>query len=242
MPPNSAPGRAPTARDLAHAEVRRRILEAARRQVAAQGAGQLSLRGVVREVGMVSSAIYRYFPSRDALVTALLLESYDALAAALDAVRDGAAVDTGGGGVGEERRQRFVALARALVTWARERPAEFSLLYGTPVPGYVAPPETLEPATRVALPFLQVLAEAHRRGELSEPSYCGPLADQAEAFAVAVGLDLSPGAVVGFMAAMSLLVGALTLELDGHFVGSFDPGDALLDAVCERAASLAGFG
>ena len=62
----------------------RAILDAGRRRLASDGATGLSLRAVARDVGMVSSAVYRYVPNRDALLTALIIESYDALGAAAE--------------------------------------------------------------------------------------------------------------------------------------------------------------
>src|SRR6201987_862196 len=82
--PPAAP-RAATARERAGAELTREIKEEARRQLAATGAEGLSLRAVARELGMVSSALYRYYPSRDDLLNALVIEAYDALGSAADA-------------------------------------------------------------------------------------------------------------------------------------------------------------
>src|SRR5580693_9145544 len=73
----------PTARARARAEITGEIKEEARRQLAMTGA-QLSLRAVARALGMVSSALYRYFPSRDDLLTALIIDAYDALATAAE--------------------------------------------------------------------------------------------------------------------------------------------------------------
>src|ERR1700757_238703 len=79
-PPNA--GR--TARERARAELTREIKEEARRQLVTSGADGLSLRAVARELGMVSSALYRYFPSRDDLLTALIIDAYDAIGAAVE--------------------------------------------------------------------------------------------------------------------------------------------------------------
>src|ERR1700733_2396381 len=68
-----------SARERVRAEVRSEIVNAAREQMALEGAGALSLRAVARELGMASSAVYRYFKSRDELLTALIIEAYDAL-------------------------------------------------------------------------------------------------------------------------------------------------------------------
>ena len=62
------------------AELTREILNVAKQHLAIDGAAALSLRGVARDVGMVSSAIYRYFPSRDDLITALIIDGYEQIA------------------------------------------------------------------------------------------------------------------------------------------------------------------
>ena len=66
------------------AELTREIADVARRHLASEGAAALSLRAVARELGMASSAVYRYFPSRDDLLTALIVDAYDALGAAAE--------------------------------------------------------------------------------------------------------------------------------------------------------------
>jgi AcrR family transcriptional regulator len=73
------------ARARARIEVTAAIKDEARRQLAAEGAAKLSLRAVARELGMVSSALYRYFPSRDDLLTALIIDAYDSVGEAAEA-------------------------------------------------------------------------------------------------------------------------------------------------------------
>ncbi len=86
-----------TARQRARAELTREIKEGARRQLAATGADGISLRAVARELGMVSSAVYRYFPSRDDLLTALIIDAYDAVGeAAEQAIADQSPMRPGG--------------------------------------------------------------------------------------------------------------------------------------------------
>src|SRR5690606_34458995 len=118
------------------------ILRAARQQIAQHGGGGLSMRAVAREVGMVSSAVYRYFPTREALLTTMIIESYGNLAAALGEVTEA------------QPAPRWRALGRAMRDWARANPQEFQLIYGTPIPGYAAPPETVPAAAAAARPFL----------------------------------------------------------------------------------------
>ena len=78
MPPRQ------TARERVRAEITREITDIARSQLAEQGAAALSLRAVARDLGMVSSAVYRYFSSRDELLTALIIDGYDALGLAVE--------------------------------------------------------------------------------------------------------------------------------------------------------------
>ncbi|ROP74552.1 TetR/AcrR family transcriptional regulator [Curtobacterium sp. PhB115] len=142
---------AQTARALARQTVTADILAAARARLTEEGPSQLSLRAVARDVGMVSSAVYRYFPSRDDLLTALLIADYDEL---------GRAVEDADTDAGPEPGARWVAVCRAIRTWSVAHPGDFALLYGSPVPGYAAPRETVEPATRTTFALVRVVADA----------------------------------------------------------------------------------
>src|SRR6478736_2776455 len=98
---------------------------------------------------MVSSAIYRYYRSRDELLTALILDAYNALA---DAATAAEAV------VPRDRlADRYAAVARAIRRWALANRAEYALLFGSPVPGYAAPPDTTVPVTRLSLVVIDIL-------------------------------------------------------------------------------------
>src|SRR5215475_3467207 len=122
---------ATTARERARAQITLEIKEEARRQLAAEGAQQLSLRAVARALGMVSSALYRYFPSRDDLLTALIIDAYDSLGSAAErAVAD---AKTGAdGGTRSGARARWRACCIAVRDWAIANPHEYALIYGSP--------------------------------------------------------------------------------------------------------------
>ncbi len=77
-----------TRRERVRAATIDEIKEIARRHIAEKGAAALSLRAIAREMGMTSPALYRYFASRDDLVTALIVDAYNSLADALEAARD----------------------------------------------------------------------------------------------------------------------------------------------------------
>src|SRR5580658_8303806 len=103
------------------------IKRAARAQMAERGAAALSVRHVAREVGMCSSGVYRYFKSRDELLTALIIDAYNALGD--DVERAEAQVDRG------DLFGRWWAAASAARTWAWARPQEYGLVFGSPIPG-----------------------------------------------------------------------------------------------------------
>jgi AcrR family transcriptional regulator len=137
------------------------IKATARRQLAEQGAANLSLRAVAREMGFVSSAVYRYFASRDELLTALILDGYNAL---------GAAAEQAEAAVGRsDLVGRFAAICHAVRDWARANPHEYALLYGTPVPGYHAPQDTVGPAARIPDLLGRVLVDAASARVLATP-------------------------------------------------------------------------
>lgn len=210
-------------REESRARTTAAILAAARREIATRGGGGLSMRAVAREVGMVSSAVYRYFPTREALLTAMILESYEGLAGAL-------------GGVRARRPDlRWVALGAALRDWALERPHEFQLIYGTPVPGYVAPPETVPAAAAVAAPFLEV-AKGAEPPPFARPALVRQMSTVAE---VSGGSGAAAAAVI---AELGSLVGLVTLELGGHLVGSAEPADHLFGALLQRQVDTLGLG
>jgi AcrR family transcriptional regulator len=147
-------------RRRAREEIVREIIESARRQLATEGAPGLSLRAVARELGVASSALYRYVSSRDELLTLLIIEGYDALGAAAEAAES--TVDSA------DLAARWLAVCHAVRDWALAHPHEYALLYGSPVPGYVAPEATVGPATRVTVLLVHLLVDAVSMGAVSQ--------------------------------------------------------------------------
>lgn len=137
------------------------ITRIGREHLATVGAAALSLRAVARDLGVVSSAVYRYVASRDDLLTLLVVDGYTELADTVDAAvarRD-------------DPREQFFALGRAVRTWALAEPARYGLLFGSPVPGYQAPGEqTTTPGIRVVLCLLAIVQRALQAGALVVPA------------------------------------------------------------------------
>ncbi|MFF9277980.1 TetR/AcrR family transcriptional regulator [Streptomyces griseosporeus] len=204
--PSAPPG---GARARARLEVTAAIKEAARRQLAADGAAQLSLRAVARELGMVSSALYRYFPSRDDLLTALITDAYDSL---------GEAAETAHAEVADAPPpHRWTTVCEAVRRWALAHPHEYALIYGTPVPGYRAPLTTVPAASRVGLLLIGVARDAHRRGQLAERPLPAGLRTEAARLAADIAPDLPPATVTALVAAWAQLYGLVGFELFGQF-------------------------
>ncbi|GLW97873.1 TetR/AcrR family transcriptional regulator [Microtetraspora sp. NBRC 16547] len=151
-----------TARERVRAELIREITEIARRHLTVDGAAGLSLRAVAREMGMVSSAIYRYFPSRDDLLTTLIVDGYNALGEAVEKADAACARD--------DYMGRWLAVCHVVRGWALAHPHEYALLYGSPVPGYRAPEDTIAPATRGVAVYGRILADAIAAERLAPPA------------------------------------------------------------------------
>ncbi len=204
------------ARERARAEITGEIVAEARRQLAVHGASALSLRSVARELGMVSSAVYRYVASRDALLTLLIVEAYDSLGGATERAAARSA--------GNPPVERFVAVASAIRRWARAHPHEYALVYGSPVPGYAAPPDTIAPAARVSLALASVVVDAHRDALLHRPP--GPpmeippaLASDLAAVRGEFGVDLDYEVTARLIAAYTQLFGLVGFEIFGQTHG-----------------------
>jgi AcrR family transcriptional regulator len=212
--------RAGSIRARVRAEMIGEIKAVARNHLATDGAN-LSLRAVARDMGMVSSALYRYFPSRDDLLTALILDAYNALGDAVLAA-DAAITDRA------RLRVRWLAAGNGVRDWALATPAEYALIYGSPVPGYAAPRDTAVAASRTPEVLLGILTDGCASGALpAEPGV--PLAvraaarpsKQLQAELTATRDAIAPGLPEPlFLAAMTswvLLFGMVSFELFGQF-------------------------
>jgi AcrR family transcriptional regulator len=149
-----------TPRSRAREQTMRDIVRIGRAHLATEGAAALSLRAVARDLGLVSSAVYRYVESREELLTLLVVDGYDELGVAVGAAL--AKVDP------SDHAGRMVAIGRAVRAWALAEPATYALLFGSPVPGYEAPAErTTGPGTRVIGRLVEVWEDAWVAGAIT---------------------------------------------------------------------------
>lgn len=234
-----------TARERARAEFTADLLAAARARLAAEGWAGLSLRAVARDLGVASSAVYRYVDSRDALLTLLVVEAYDAVGAACEDAEAAARA------AGATPAATYLAVARAFRAWALANRSAFELVYGTPVPGYAAPQDTVPHAVRIWTVLIRIVVAAHADGSwrptgpqapghgLVDP---GALALAAGAVAeagladVGVGEDAATRTFVLFTA----LLGAVSAELFGHLHRVAADYPRVFDVLVATAAAGAG--
>ena len=208
------------------------IKAVARRLMASEGTSSLNLRAVAREMGMTPSALYRYFPSRDAILTALIADAYDAV---------GEAVEEAVAAAPQDRTvSAMLAAVHTFRRWAVEHPQEFGLIYGTPVPGYEAPEEeTLAAAMRTGEVLLTQLEWGIREGIVRLPpddSIPDDLREAVRDVAAHKGHDLSPAGAAVAMQFWLVLLGALSAEVFGHAPPALiAKGEAFFDHTMRRA-------
>ena len=188
-------------------------------------------------MGVVSSALYRYFPSRDDLLTALIIDAYDALGSAVEAA-DAAVADRG------DLRGRWLACSHAVRRWALANPAEYALVFGSPVIGYAAPPDTTVAAIRTPAALVGILADGVDAGMLTVPvdlQLAGrparrPGAGCARSSGRAVPEELLVLGTIGWIH----LFGAVSFELFGQLNNAIDAREAYFDLQMRLMASLIG--
>jgi AcrR family transcriptional regulator len=225
-----------SARERVRAELSREITEIARRELATEGAAGLSLRAVAREMGMVSSAIYRYFPSRDDLLTTLIIDGYNAVGEAVEKAEAGCPrADYPG---------RWLASCQAVRGWALAHPHEYALVYGSPVPGYRAPERTIGPASRAAAVFGKIVSDAQRGGAMADrgawPPAPGSFAADAERLRDSVLTGVPDDVAARTVAAWAGLFGLVSFELFGQFENVVTDRDAFFASAAASLGRLVG--
>ncbi|GAA3779220.1 TetR/AcrR family transcriptional regulator [Streptomyces phyllanthi] len=194
-----------TPRERYRTQVRAEIKERAWEQIATAGATALSLNAIAKRMGMSGPALYRYFASRDELITELIRDAYRSLADTFRAA-SGSGADA-------------AALARALRGWALDDPQRYFLVYGTPVPGYHAPDDVTAIASGIMATLLDACAALPADGAAT------PFAAHLEGHRQwADGHPAPSPALHRALTFWTRLHGVLSLELAGHFAGmGFDP-------------------
>jgi AcrR family transcriptional regulator len=147
-----------------HPNLEEAIKETAWRQIAESGAASLSLRAIARELNITAPAIYNYFPDRDALVTALIIDAYTSFGDWQIEARDAVPA--------KDHSGRMLATGLAYRNWALTYPQRYQLIFGTPIPGYEAPHEKVLPsAARSLSALVSVIEDLRAAGKLNAPGF-----------------------------------------------------------------------
>ena len=141
-----------TPRQRARIETEAQIAAIGNRMIDDDGVDGLSLLAIARELGVVSSAVYRYVKSSDELLTILIRDAFTQIADAVDEALEG------------ERSVKTLALR--MLEWSRAYPNRWALIYGTPIADYEAPREqTVVPGTRIMVTLAELVATGQNGAE-----------------------------------------------------------------------------
>lgn len=216
-----------TRRERAQQATRAEIKATARQQMAQGDANALSLRAIATAMGLTAPALYRYYPSRDELITALIIDAFHALGDALEEARRACPPTA--------YAAQFTAMMQTYRSWALAHKADFTLIYGTPIPGYHAPNDVTDPAVRRSTaPLVALLIAAWEAGALRpDVAYAAaptPLADRFGVILPEAERGRLPALAlhVGFVA-WTRLQGLIMLELFGHIAPIVGPPAAFYD-------------
>ena len=210
------------------------IKEVARRQLVDHGPASIALRAIAREMGMTAPGLYRYFPSLDDLVTALVVDCYAELTAQMERARD--AVPS------KDLPSRLLAVSREFRYWSVAHPAEFGLILGAPVPGFARPPEgpVEEAGARFGQVFREVFVQLwlHRPFPTPDPAELDPRLP-VELQRIPAG-SLGPGELYVFVACWLRLYGAVAMEVFGKLRWAVEEGEALFETELRQLSLLLG--
>lgn len=208
------------------------IKETAWRQIAEFGAPALSLRAIARELKITAPAIYNYFPDRDAMVTALIIDAYTSFGDWQIEARDSVSAGDLAG--------QLKAIGIAYRNWAHAHPQRYQLIFGTPIPGYAGPKDKIFPSSARSISALFHVVESIRSaGKLdieAVPAIMGEYKAHYEIWA-AYFSDVHPQSIYVAMIIWARVHGIVSLEIQGNLPPFGRKGDALYLYELESSAN-----
>ncbi|MFG2498109.1 TetR/AcrR family transcriptional regulator [Streptomyces sp. NPDC048441] len=211
---------------------------AARQLLAKLGAGGLSLDAVARSGGLSVTDVEAVFPHRDDLLTALVIDAYNESGAAMEQADRSASDAQAPAGA------RLLAATRALRQWSFDNAAEFTLIYGSPIPDYHAPQDTVPPASRTPAVLAGIVRSGLEAGEVTPPRRAvpGPPLLRPEAVELFGGLPEAPFSdiIERGIVLWSSLIGLLVFQVFSRTHDSVSDEAAFFDYAIAVAAESVG--
>ncbi|MGI8330823.1 TetR/AcrR family transcriptional regulator [Actinomadura scrupuli] len=228
-----------TRRDRLRAATVREITQTARRILVEQGAEAVTLRAIAREMGMTAPALYRYFDSHQELLRHLAGDLFTELTDNIEgAIREVPA---------DSLKGKFLAASIEFRNWALEHRREYTMLFGTPLPGGEAGEEddwTAECGRRFGRTFVALFLELWHVKPFPVPAddEIDPgLRAQIERYRSHLGVpDLPIGVIVVFLSCWIRLQGFVTLEVFGHLSFALDESGPMFDLMMHDLAERLG--
>ena len=233
---------APSRRDRVRLATTEEIKRTAREILVSQGPDAVTLRAIAREMGMTAPALYRYFDSHENLLEHVVADIFNEIADDIQA-----AITAAGAASGDDLTAKMIAACREFRRWSLGHPAEFGMLFGTPLPALTAlkdcNPAIAACATKFAGTFLALFGELWRRQPfaLPAPDQIDPgLLAQLERYRGQLGTGLPAAALLVFLRCWVRLYGMVTLEVHGHLHFALDDAAPMFELTLSELAGLVG--
>jgi len=239
---------APSRRDRVRAATTQEIIQTARRLLVQEGPDAVSLRAIAREMGMTAPALYRYFDSHEELLRHVVADIFTELASHVKAAIHDAAAATSGLDEAELMVVKMAAGCREFRAWTLEHVPEFSMIFGSPLPGLEALHEiqrdpTVDCGYRFGQVFLDLFGELFRRRPFPIPAddeIDPSLREQLARYRELTDSDLPLGALQTFLRCWVLLYGAVSLEAFGHLKFALDDPSPMFELMLADLAPMIG--
>jgi len=242
-------------RDRLRAATTEEIISTARRLLVQSGPDAVTLRAIAREMGMTAPGLYRYFDNREELVRHICASIFTELgsdigqaiagAGAAAGLTDTGRPDTGGPDQATKLTLKMVAACQEFRRWSLNHRAEFSLLFGVPLPGlddgrYDVADEC---ALAFAGTFFALFLELWTTVPFPVPAAAdidAGLRDQLVRYRDALGTDIPVGAVLTFLRCWMVLYGAVAMEVFGHIRFALEDPAPMFELTLGDLAALVG--
>ena len=236
----------PSRRDRLRAATTEEIIQTARRLLITSGPDAVRLRAIAREMGMTAPGLYRYFDSHEELLRHVCANIFTELGEDIhQAIEAAAAPAEAADQLTAKLTVKMVAACREFRRWSLSHQAEFSLLFGVPLPGLDDGRYDIadECALAFAGTFFTLFLELWNKlgfpvpaAEEIDPELRGQLVRYRDA----LGSDLPVGAVLTFLRCWTVLYGAVAMEVFGHLRFALEDPAPMFELTLADLAALVG--